>query len=84
MTKCSNCHNDAQFQYAITPTSAVYYCGLHLPKFLRGKTPSSLLVSKVEEPVEVVAPKKKTAKKEPVPAVEEPTEEPVEETDGTD
>ena len=85
MITCSNCTEPAGFQYNISDSSSIPYCGAHLPKFLRGKSAVSLLVSVIE----AVAPKKKTAKAAPEPVVEEPvvedsTEEPVEETDGTD
>jgi len=83
MITCSNCTYEAQFQYNISTSNVLYFCGGHLPRFLRGKTAAALLVSKVEAP----APKKKTTKKDAEPVVEEPvvedsTEEPVEETDG--
>lgn len=94
MTKCANCTNDAMFSYDMAPNNKLYYCHIHLPKFLRGRGMATLLRStvkpEVEEAVEETpAPKKRTKKKaEPVveetPVEEESTEEAVEETDGAD
>jgi hypothetical protein len=80
MITCSNCTHEAELQYNVSETSKIPYCAFHLPKFLRKGQPSALLVSKVEAPAVI----KKTSRKDPEPVVEEPTEETVEETDGTD
>lgn len=94
MITCANCAQEALFSYDISANRKLYYCHIHLPKFLKGRGMATLLRStvtqEVEEPVEEKpAPKKRTKKKaEPVveetPVEEESTEEAVEETDGAD
>lgn len=72
MTKCANCKTEAVYQYAITDTVKQLYCALHLPRFLRGKTSQSMLVSIIKpEP----APKKTRAKATPPAEDPAPTEE---------
>lgn len=72
MPKCANCDKDAVFAYTISDTYKIYYCATDLPKFLRGKTASSLLKS-VVVPSEPTSKKKKA--KETTPEVtSEPTE----------
>lgn len=77
MTTCSNCTSTAQLQYNISETVKLLYCAIHLPKFLKGRTAASLLVSFIEVP----APKKPSKKKATAPA-EITTDETVEDTDG--
>ena len=67
MTKCANCATEAVYQYSVTDDFKQLYCVQHLPKFLRGKTSQSMLVSIIKP---TPAPKRK--KQTPV---EEPTEE---------
>lgn len=76
MITCSNCDNEAQFQYNIAVNNSLAYCGVHLPKFLRGKSAASLLVSKIEPPAP--ATKKKSTKPAPEPVIEDVVEEVVE------
>jgi hypothetical protein len=72
MTKCANCAVEAVYQYNLTDTFAQLYCPIHLPKFLRGKTSQSMLVSIIKpEP----APKKKKATVTPPAEDPAPTEE---------
>jgi hypothetical protein len=72
MTKCANCSLDAVYNYSITEGFNQLYCPIHLPRFLRGKTSQSMLVSIIKpEP----APKKKRAKATPPAEDPAPTEE---------
>jgi hypothetical protein len=70
MTNCANCTAAAIYEYKVTDSYKQFYCPEHLPKFLKGKTSESMLVSIVKP--EAPAKKKKAA---PPPAEETPEEE---------
>lgn len=42
--KCSNCKNNALFEYKITQDKSVFYCQKHLPKFLEARKRADLLI----------------------------------------
>lgn len=71
MNTCANCDVAAVYVYDITPSFALYYCGKHLPAFLKKRAASG------ELNIPVVVPEPKTTKKKAAPVVEEPA---VEET----
>lgn len=66
MTKCANCAEEALYEYKLTDDFKQLYCVYHLPKFLRGKTSQSMLVTIIKP-----APAPKRKKQE---TVDEPTE----------
>lgn len=68
MAKCSNCTNEAFFEYIITASNRVPFCKKHIPGFLKSETYAPRLV-KIEKAPVVEAPK--PPKKKPV-VVEEP------------
>jgi hypothetical protein len=41
--KCANCDNDALFEYQITHTKSIFYCGKDLPGFLESRKKAGLL-----------------------------------------
>jgi hypothetical protein len=41
--KCANCDKDALFEYQITKTKSIYYCGKDLPGFLEERKKAGLL-----------------------------------------
>lgn len=41
--KCANCDRDALFEYQITHTKSIFYCGQDLPGFLEGRKKAGLL-----------------------------------------
>jgi hypothetical protein len=41
--KCANCSSDAAFEYRLTLTKSVFYCGKDLPAFLEGRKKAGLL-----------------------------------------
>ena len=41
--KCANCSKDALFEYQITHTKSIFYCGSDLPRFLEGRKKAGLL-----------------------------------------
>lgn len=40
---CANCDSDALFEYQVTHSRSVFYCGQHLPKFLEARKKAGLL-----------------------------------------
>ena len=44
-TKCSNCNNDAMYEYKLTLKTSVFYCGKDLPKFLESRKKALLLTT---------------------------------------
>lgn len=75
--KCSNCAQDAMYEYKLTLNNSVFYCGKDLPKFLDSRK-KALLIGTTDEyakakeealsilqikPSEPPAPKKKASKK---------------------
>lgn len=76
--KCANCAEQASYEYRVTKTNSLFYCGKDLPKFLEERkkagllkiTPqmtedlaSALTALGPDAVVETSKPKKKTAKK---------------------
>lgn len=59
---CANCKTEALYEYKITLTSSVFYCGKHLPKFLEARkkayliTVTKSLVTQNQEAVNTLAP----------------------------
>lgn len=49
--KCSNCNNDAMYEYKLTMNKSLFYCGNDLPAFLGPRKKAGLLTltSKNEE-----------------------------------
>ena len=41
--KCSNCDTEAAFEYRLTLTKSIFYCGKDLPAFLEGRKKAGLL-----------------------------------------
>jgi len=41
--KCANCSNAASYEYRITKTKSILYCGKDLPKFLEERKKAGLL-----------------------------------------
>ena len=41
--KCANCDKNALFEYQITQTKSIFYCGQDLPGFLEGRKKAGLL-----------------------------------------
>jgi hypothetical protein len=41
--KCANCDRDALFEYQITHTKSIFYCGQDLPRFLESRKKAGLL-----------------------------------------
>lgn len=41
--KCANCNKPAMFEYRITQTQSLFYCGSDLPKFLEERRKAGLL-----------------------------------------
>ena len=74
MTTCSNCANEAFFEYLVTASTKIPFCKKHIPGFLKSE-PYSVRLIKIEKQVPEEAPK--TSKKKPVvedtPVVEETT-----------
>ena len=69
---CSNCSSEAIYALEYERVSPVYYCGRHLPAFLRAAASKGQLTIK---PKEAPVSKKKSAPAAPVveePVVEEP------------
>ena len=75
MTTCSNCTNEAFFQYVVTSSTKIPFCKKHIPGFLKSG-PHSVRLVKIEKSATVEAPK--TAKKKTV-VEEAPVKEVVEE-----
>lgn len=76
--KCANCAEEAAYEYMVTKTNSLFYCGKDLPKFLKERkkagllkiTPemtqdleSALTSLGPEAVIETPKPKKKTVKK---------------------
>lgn len=68
MILCANCTVEAKYQYSLAPSSSVYYCASHLPKFLKLRAAAGEL--------EIVQ-ETKASKKKSAPVVEEPVVEEV-------
>jgi hypothetical protein len=80
--KCANCDNEALYVYDVPATDTVYFCSVHLPRFLRKQAESGLLPTtdayavKQAQIAEILAPVEEAPVEEPVveePAAEEPT-----------
>ena len=41
--KCANCKNEASYEYRVTQTKSLFYCGKDLPKFLEERKKAGLL-----------------------------------------
>jgi len=41
--KCANCDANASFEYRITLSKSIFYCGKDLPKFLEARKKAGLL-----------------------------------------
>ena len=41
--KCANCDKEAMYEYRISLTSSIFYCGKDLPKFLDARKRAGLL-----------------------------------------
>jgi hypothetical protein len=72
--KCSNCNNDALYEYKLTQKNSVFYCGKDLPKFLDARKRAGLLTitPKFTEEKELAMAALAPSVVEPL--VEEPTE----------
>lgn len=68
MQTCSNCELDAVYVYAANPAFPIYYCGLHLPKFLKSQKDSGAV--KYYEPPAPKSTKKSSKTEEPVAPAE--------------
>lgn len=44
-TKCSNCNEDALYEYGLTQKTSVFYCGKDLPKFLYDRKKALLIAT---------------------------------------
>jgi hypothetical protein len=41
--KCANCAEQASYEYKVTKTTSLFYCGKDLPKFLEERKKAGLL-----------------------------------------
>lgn len=41
--KCANCNKDAMYEYKVTTTKSLFYCGNDLPTFLEARKKAGLL-----------------------------------------
>ena len=41
--KCANCSRDAMYEYRMTDSKSLFYCGKDLPAFLEGRRRAGLL-----------------------------------------
>jgi hypothetical protein len=75
MQTCNNCEEGALYVYSVNPAFPIYYCALHLPKFLKSQKDSGAV--KYYEPPAPKATKKSTKTEAPAEPEEEstPTEE---------
>lgn len=73
---CANCKTEALYEYQLTHTASVFYCGKHLPKFLEARKKAYLikvtekLIEENKAAIEALAPVS-----EPEPTVEPTAEE---------
>jgi hypothetical protein len=75
MQTCNNCELEAVYVYSVNPAFPIYYCGEHLPKFLKSQKDSGAVQYYVAPAPK--APKKST--KTEAPAVPEEDTTPTEE-----
>ena len=43
--KCANCSNDALYEYKITSSNSIFYCGKDLPRFLYSRRDAGQLAT---------------------------------------
>jgi hypothetical protein len=63
MQTCNNCEDGALYVYSVNPEFPIYYCALHLPRFLKSQKDSGAV--KYYEPPAPKATKKSTKTEAP-------------------
>lgn len=76
--KCSNCADNATYEYRLTQTKSIPYCGKHLPKFLEARRNAGnlkitpVLTETLDSAIAALAPSTSEEPKVEEPVVEAP------------
>jgi hypothetical protein len=66
--KCANCDSKSHFIYSVTKGHAIYYCGKHIPAFLKDRKSANLIPTTddhAQDNASAIAALAVTEKKEP-------------------